>query len=64
MRPLRETAEIEAPLRVVRTATAHDSAVRHVSGTATYVDDIREPEGTLHIAPGGAPFARGRLKTV
>jgi xanthine dehydrogenase large subunit len=64
MRPLRETAEIEPPLRVVRSATAHDSAIRHVSGSATYVDDIREPEGTLHVAPGGAPVARGKLKTI
>jgi xanthine dehydrogenase large subunit len=64
MRPLRDTAEIEPPLRVVRSATAHDSAIRHVSGAATYVDDIREPEGTLHIAPGGAPVARGKLKSV
>jgi xanthine dehydrogenase large subunit len=64
MRPLRETVEIEPPLRVVRVAAAHDSATRHVSGSATYVDDIREPEGTLHIAPGGAPFARGKLKAV
>lgn len=64
MRPLRETADIEAPLRVVRVATAHDSAVRHVSGSATYVDDIREPEGTLHLAPGGAPIARGKIRSV
>ena len=63
MRPLRETAEIEPPLRVVRVATAHDSAIRHVSGSATYVDDIREPEGTLHVAPGGALRSR-RLKRV
>ena len=42
----------------------HDSAVRHVSGSAVYVDDIREPEGTLHIAPGGAPVARGRIKVL
>ncbi|MGZ5829913.1 MAG: xanthine dehydrogenase molybdopterin binding subunit, partial [Xanthobacteraceae bacterium] len=35
---------------------------RHVSGSAVYVDDIREPEGTLHIAVGGAPAARGKIK--
>ena len=64
MRPLREMADVETPLRVVRTSTAHDSAIRHVSGAAIYVDDIREPEGTLHIAPGGAPVARGKLKMV
>jgi xanthine dehydrogenase large subunit len=48
-------------LRSVRQPIRHDSAVRHVSGAATYVDDIREPVGTLHVAPGGAPVARGRI---
>ncbi|MFZ0124890.1 MAG: molybdopterin cofactor-binding domain-containing protein, partial [Xanthobacteraceae bacterium] len=38
--------------------------VRHVCGTAVYVDDIREPEGTLHLAVGGAPVARGLLKNI
>jgi xanthine dehydrogenase large subunit len=61
---LRPVDQIEPPLRSVRLATAHDSAVRHVCGSAAYVDDIREPEGTLHIAVGGAPAARGRLTRV
>src|SRR6185437_6950660 len=30
-------------------------------GAAEYIDDIREPEGTLHVAVGGSPHARGRL---
>ncbi|MGA2125943.1 MAG: molybdopterin cofactor-binding domain-containing protein, partial [Xanthobacteraceae bacterium] len=64
MRPVPEPIEAEAPLRTVRVPTPHDSGVRHVRGSATYVDDIREPEGTLHVAVGGAPAARGRLKTV
>ncbi|WP_037545057.1 xanthine dehydrogenase molybdopterin binding subunit [Stappia stellulata] len=34
--------------------TPHDSAIKHVSGGATYVDDIREPAGTLHVVPGWA----------
>ncbi|GHA17593.1 xanthine dehydrogenase molybdopterin binding subunit [Devosia pacifica] len=28
--------------------TRHDSAPKHVSGSAEYIDDIVEPEGTLH----------------
>jgi xanthine dehydrogenase large subunit len=48
-------------LRHVRQATPHDSAFKHVQGAADYVDDIREPEGTLHVAIGGSPAARGRL---
>ncbi|MGE0004962.1 MAG: xanthine dehydrogenase molybdopterin binding subunit [Parvibaculaceae bacterium] len=43
-------------------ALAHDSAVLHVRGSAVYIDDMREPEGTLHVAPGyAADGARGRI---
>ena len=41
----------------VRRPLAHDSAVKHVTGTARYIDDVAEPAGTLHIAPGGAAIA-------
>jgi xanthine dehydrogenase large subunit len=43
-------------------ALAHDSAARHVSGTATYIDDMREPAGTLHLAAGLSPTARGKIR--
>jgi xanthine dehydrogenase large subunit len=33
----------------VRAALRHDSGHKHVSGEAIYVDDIREPPGTLQI---------------
>jgi xanthine dehydrogenase large subunit len=33
----------------VRTAAPHDSAHKHVSGEAVYVDDIPEPPGTLQL---------------
>jgi xanthine dehydrogenase large subunit len=49
------------PLRHVHQALAHDSAQRHVQGAAAYIDDLREPEGTLHIACGLSPKARGAL---
>jgi xanthine dehydrogenase large subunit len=55
--------EAGAP-RTVRRALAHDSAERHVAGSAAYLDDLREPEGTLHVAPGGSPVARGRVKSL
>jgi xanthine dehydrogenase large subunit len=54
--------EVETPTRIVRVPTIHDSAARQVSGTAVFIDDIREPEGTLHVAPGGAAAAHGRIK--
>jgi xanthine dehydrogenase large subunit len=48
-------------LRHVHQAMPHDSAFKHVQGAADYIDDIREPEGTLHVAIGGSPAARGRI---
>jgi len=39
----------------------HESAVLHVTGTATYADDIPELAGTLHCALGLSPVAAGRL---
>ncbi len=53
-------ASIES-LRHVHKALPHDSARRHVSGSALYIDDVPEPEGVLHIAVGGSPVARGRI---
>jgi xanthine dehydrogenase large subunit len=51
----------DADLAVIRKPLPHDSAPRHVTGAAAYIDDIREPAGTLHIAPGYAPIAKGRI---
>ena len=31
---------------------AHESGAKHVSGYANYIDDLIEPEGTLHGAIG------------
>ena len=53
--------EVDNPTRVVRAPTVHDSAARQVTGEAVYIDDIREPKGTLHVAPGGAPATHGRI---
>ncbi len=44
---------------------AHDSAELHVSGSATYIDDMPEIYGTLHVAPGFAKDgARGKIKSI
>jgi xanthine dehydrogenase large subunit len=61
MPPLDRLAEADIATRIVHLPTVHDSARRHVSGSAIYVDDIREPEGTLHVATGSAPAAHGRI---
>ena len=45
-------------------ALAHDSAARHVRGTAAYIDDLPEPAGTVHVAPGRAGSARGVIRSL
>lgn len=42
-------------------AAPHESAIRHVTGTARYVDDLPEPPGTLHGALVLSPHARARF---
>jgi xanthine dehydrogenase large subunit len=54
-----QEAVSDQTLRVVGASIMHDSAVRHVAGSAAYVDDLPAPAGTLHVAVGGAPSARG-----
>ena len=53
---------IEAPPRHVHKPLPHDSGAKHVQGSAEYIDDIPEPIGTLHIAVGVTPVARGTLR--
>ena len=48
----------------VNQAIAHDSAVKHVTGRAIYVDDIPEPLGTLHAAPGLSARAHARIRSM
>ncbi|MBK8455106.1 MAG: xanthine dehydrogenase molybdopterin binding subunit [Thiofilum sp.] len=42
-------------------AVPHDSARRHVSGAALYVDDIPLPLNTLHAMVGGSTCAAGQI---
>jgi xanthine dehydrogenase large subunit len=46
----------------VGTAQTHDSAIKHVAGTAIYVDDMPESPETLHAALVLSPVAHGRLR--
>jgi xanthine dehydrogenase large subunit len=48
----------------VHTAQRHDSALKHVTGQALYIDDIPEPPGTLHAALVLSPVASGRLRRI
>lgn len=42
----------------------HDSAALHVTGEATYTDDIREPAGCLHAYILQSPHAHARIKSI
>ena len=45
----------------VGAALPHESAHLHVTGEAAYTDDLPEPAGTLHAAPGLSSVAHGRI---
>ncbi|HEX7198968.1 MAG TPA: xanthine dehydrogenase molybdopterin binding subunit, partial [Dongiaceae bacterium] len=42
-------------------AIAHDSAAKHVTGEALYIDDIPAPPNLLHLFAGTATKAHARL---
>lgn len=45
----------------VHSAISHDSASKHVAGTAVYVDDITEPSNLLHCYFGSSTVAHARV---
>jgi xanthine dehydrogenase large subunit len=47
--------------QTVGLSITHESAALHVSGAATYIDDLREMQGTLHAAFGTSTCAHGRI---
>ena len=49
----------------VGNALPHDSAAWQIQGAARYIDDIPEPAGLLHMAPGHAQRgAKGKITTL
>jgi len=48
----------------VHTSQKHESAIRQVQGSANYVDDITEPQGTLYAAIGLSQCARGKITAI
>jgi len=46
---------------IVGNALKHDSAEKHVSGRALYIDDMPEPEGLLHLAVWLSERAHARI---
>ena len=45
----------------IRTSLRHDSAHKHVAGTAIYVDDIATPENTLVVLIAQSPHAHAKI---
>ncbi|MBX3530457.1 MAG: xanthine dehydrogenase molybdopterin binding subunit [Rhizobiaceae bacterium] len=48
----------------VATDTRHDSAHKHVTGQAVYIDDMPEPSGTLHACLGLSTVAHGAIRSM
>ena len=57
----RSRTEISGGAHVAR---KHDSAHKHVTGTADYIDDMPEPEGTLHGYLGLSDRAHARITSL
>ena len=45
----------------IRTTLSHDSAHKHVAGSAVYVDDIPTTDDTLVVLIGQSPHAHARI---
>ncbi|MFZ0210616.1 MAG: xanthine dehydrogenase molybdopterin binding subunit [Roseiarcus sp.] len=63
-KPLLPIVPLEVDTAVVHKPHPHDSARMHVRGAAPYVDDIREPTGTLHVGIGMSNKAAGTLRSL
>ena len=48
----------------MHTARRHDSAGKHVTGQATYTDDVPEPRDMLHVYIAMSASARARIGPV
>ncbi|MHA1560120.1 MAG: xanthine dehydrogenase molybdopterin binding subunit, partial [Alphaproteobacteria bacterium] len=47
--------------RAIRSSVSDEASIHHVSGQATFVDDLPDTAGTLHVAVGVAPIAQGQI---
>ncbi len=45
-------------------STPHDSAIKQVAGRADYVDDLTEPDGTLHAYLGLSTKAHAAVASI
>lgn len=61
MRKLIDTQNQTLPQGTVGQSIQHESATRHVTGQARYIDDLPQPSGLLHAAVGVSPFSKGNI---
>ncbi|MDO6539813.1 xanthine dehydrogenase molybdopterin binding subunit [Alteromonas stellipolaris] len=64
MRKLIDSAKDSASTQVVHTSVKHESAARQVQGSAKYIDDLVEPQGTLYAAVGTSQCAAGIIESM
>jgi len=59
--PVSERAALRGGVAI---PVAHDSAAKHVSGRAVYIDDIPEPQGLLHLHIAQSPHAHAAIESL
>ncbi|MEM7778305.1 MAG: molybdopterin cofactor-binding domain-containing protein [Pseudomonadota bacterium] len=59
--PSKSNASVETNLGGLGSPQRHDSAEKHVTGGAIYVDDIPEPHGLLHVQIGQSRVAHAEI---
>lgn len=64
MRKLTDTIKQDSRNGSVHSPAPHESAIRQVSGSARYVDDMPEPSGTRYAAIGTSECASGIIKSM
>lgn len=62
--PLARHTVDSAGQRQAGSSCFHESAEKHVTGKATYIDDLTLTAGALHVALGLAPVAHGTVTTL
>ena len=56
--------DVKAPAGRLHESMPHDSAIKQVAGRADYVDDLTEPEGTLHGYLGLSTRAHAEIASI
>lgn len=60
----KSSIEQTAPIGAAGQGVVHESAAKHVSGEAVYIDDMMAPQGTLHAYVGLSSIAHGVVSSM